>query len=330
MSEAALVVGESLIDIVRPFVRPADQPADPGSDSGGGSDLTEFPGGSPMNVAIGLGRLGRSVRLLSRIGTDVRGDRIAAHLAQSHVELVEGTVVDDATSTADATIDAEGGAHYTFRLDWTLPATVDAGPALVVHTGSIAVTLEPGGTDVVELIRRLRPTATVTYDPNPRPALIEDMEVAHARIREMIALADVVKASDEDLGRLDSSRGDVAIARDWLRLGPAIVVVTRGSGGAVAVTADHTVEIPAPTVTVADTVGAGDAFMAGLIDALWDRGLLGADRREALRVVTEADLTELLRVAVATAAVTVARPGADPPNRTERDRAIDRFAAADR
>lgn len=311
MNETALVVGEALIDIVRSF------------DSG--SDATEFPGGSPMNVAIGLGRLGRSVQLLTRIGSDARGERIVGHLGRSEVEVVDGSVVADATSTADAAIDADGVAHYTFELTWSLPAALEPEPALVVHTGSIAVTLEPGGTDVVDLVRGLRETTTVTYDPNPRPALIDDDAAARVRILEMVALADVVKSSDEDLRWLDPDRADVEIARDWLALGPAIVVVTRGGAGAVAVTAEYTVEIPAPAVTVADTVGAGDAFMSGLIDALWDRGLLGADRRELLRRVDAVDLTALLRAAAATAALTVERPGADPPRRAERDAAADRF-----
>lgn len=312
----ALVVGEALIDIVRSseFV----------------SDSTEFPGGSPLNVAIGLGRLGRSVRLLSRIGSDARGDRIGAHLAASEVDLVAGSVVAGPTSTADATVDAAGVAHYTFDLTWALPEGIAPAPALVAHTGSIAVTLEPGGTDVVDLMRRLRATSTVTYDPNPRPALIADADVARARIHEMVALADVVKSSDEDLRWLDAGRDDVAIARDWLALGPALVVVTRGGAGAVAVTANHTVEIPAPAVTVADTVGAGDAFMSGLIDALWERGLLGADRRHLLAEVDDADLTALLRYASATAALTVERPGADPPRRADRDQAVDRFFGAHR
>ncbi len=283
-----------------------------------------------MNVAIGLGRLGRSVRLLSRIGSDARGDRIGAHLAASGVEVVAGSVVAGPTSTADATVDDAGVAHYTFDLTWSLPEDVAPAPALVVHTGSIAVTLEPGGTDVVDLVRRLRATTSVTYDPNPRPALIADADAARARIREMVALADVVKSSDEDLRWLDPDRDDVAIAREWLTLGPALVVVTRGGAGAVAVTANHTVEIPAPAVTVADTVGAGDAFMSGLIDALWERGLLGAHRRDALNGIDDADLTALLRYASATAALTVERPGADPPRRADRDHAVDRFFGARR
>lgn len=308
MSDAALVVGEALIDIVRS----AEEP----------SETTEFPGGSPMNVAIGLGRLGRSVRLLSRIGSDARGDRITEHLAGSRVGLVDGSVVAEATSTADATVGADGVAHYTFDLTWSLPEPIEPPEALVIHTGSIAVTLDPGGAAVVDLVRRLGGSATVTYDPNPRPALIDDVGVARERIREMVALADVVKSSDEDLQWFDPGRADVDIARDWLASGPAIVVVTRGGAGAVAVTARHTVEIPALTVTVADTVGAGDAFMSGLLDALWDHDLLGADRRAALREVGADDLTALLRAAAATAALTVERPGADPPLRADRDRAI--------
>ncbi|MGM7422243.1 PfkB family carbohydrate kinase, partial [Cellulosimicrobium sp. CpK407] len=159
--------------------------------------------------------------------------------------------------------------------------------------------------------------ATITYDPNARPALMGDPADARARIEALVALADVVKVSDEDLAWLVPGTDPVAVARDWLALGPALVVVTYGGEGALALTAAGEQRVTAPRVEVVDTVGAGDSFMGALLDGLWDAGLLGADRRDALRAVDTATLTRLLERCAAVAAVTVSRAGANPPRRAE-------------
>lgn len=324
MTPGAVVIGEALIDVVR-------------WSDGSSSAPVEYVGGSPLNVSVGLARLGRPVRFVTRVGNDERGRRIVDHLAESGVELAPGSMVEAETSTAYASIDAEGVAQYTFSLEWALPSESESAAGttsaptsdpILAHTGSIAVTLDPGGAAVVERIRALRANATITYDPNPRPSLISNVVETLERIRTMIALADVVKVADEDLRWLAPGRTDVDIAREWLGLGPAVVIVTRGGAGAVAVSPHHTVDIAAPSVTVADTVGAGDAFMSGLLDALWQLDLLGDDRREALRELDIDGLSTLLQIASTTAALTVAKPGADPPRRDERDRAVESFYGA--
>jgi len=302
VSGHALVVGEALVDVV---VR---------TDGA----VQSHPGGSPANVALGLGRLGRDVELLAYLGDDENGSVVREHLAASGVSLAQGSLDAPSTSVATARLDETGAASYEFDLTWDISAKAAPRPApIVVHTGSIAAVLSPGAAAVREIVEANRPTATVTYDPNARPTLMGDPAEARALVEQMIALADVVKVSDEDVEWLCG--GDVdAAAREWASSGPAFVVVTRGGEGATAFLADgRELSIAAPKVTVADTVGAGDSFMGGLIDGLWGAGLLGAERREALRAIDDATLTAILERCARIAAITVSRPGANPPGSAE-------------
>ena len=301
----ALVIGEALIDIVERD----------------GRTTGEYVGGSPLNVAVGLGRLGRSVDFQTHIGTDDRGRRISDYLKASDVQLISGSTDAARTPTARAVLDADGRATYTFDIDWHLSGTPEAGPPLVVHTGSIATVLEPGCRAVSALVDTYRPTATVSFDPNVRPALIDDRDGALSRIDRLIERADVVKVSDEDLHWLDPSRTPEQIASAWLASGPSIVVVTEGGDGSLAMCGAGTVRVPAGNVRVVDTVGAGDAFMTGLIDALWSADLLGAQRRQQLRKIGTDALTTAVRAATLTSALTVTRAGADLPDRESLRRA---------
>lgn len=305
MTGRALVIGEALVDVVHRVDGTVD----------------EHPGGSPANVALGLGRLGRRVDLLTWLGRDTYGAVISDHLAESGVRLVPGSDAAERTSVATATLDRAGAASYDFRLEWRLPETDALEPApLVLHTGSIAAVLPPGAADVAALVASARRVATITYDPNARPALMGAPADVGAIIEPLVELADVVKVSDEDLEWLYAGRKPIAVAREWAQWGPAVVVMTRGGSGAVAITSRGLeVEMLAPEVAVADTVGAGDSFMAGLIDGLWSAGLLGADRREALHAIEPAAIAEVLAWSVRIAAITVSRPGANPPSRAELD-----------
>lgn len=303
----ALVIGEALIDIVERD----------------GNITGEYVGGSPLNVAVGLGRLGRPVDFLTHIATDSRGQRIRQHLEASAVQLVSGSLTAGRTPTARAVLDPDGRATYTFDIDWQLSGTPEAATPVVLHTGSIATVLEPGCRATSALVDAYRPSATITFDPNIRPALIDDADAARARIDRLLERADVVKVSDEDLRWLDPTRTPEDIAAAWLRVGPSVVVVTEGARGAVAMCGAGTVRVPAGNVQVVDTVGAGDAFMTGLIDALWSLDLLGADRRARLAAVDTGALTTAVRAATLTAAVTVTRAGADLPDRASLRRAAD-------
>jgi fructokinase len=299
VSPRALVIGEALIDIVERD----------------GEVTGEHVGGSPLNVAVGLGRLGRAVDFLTHIGRDVRGQRIVDYVEASGVQLVSGSLDATRTPTALAHLNAEGAADYEFDIEWRLSGTAEGPVPLVAHTGSIAAFLDPGCLATAALLDAYRPSATVTYDPNVRPALISDRDQAIARIDRMVEKADVVKASDEDLHWIDPNRSPEQLAATWLSLGPAIVAVTMGGRGAFAISAAGTVRVTAPPVQVVDTVGAGDSFMTGLIDALWSLDLLGAAKRTALARISLADLERVVAEAVQAAAITVSRAGADLPDR---------------
>ncbi|WP_084075068.1 carbohydrate kinase [Demequina sp. NBRC 110052] len=299
----ALVVGEALVDIV--------YRADGSED--------RVPGGSPANVALTLARLGRDAELLTHLGTDEPGAAVAAHLAASGVTLAPGSTDAARTSAATAVLDADGAATYVFDLAWHVsPAAAPRPAPAVLHTGSIAAVIEPGATDVRRLAAELRSEATITYDPNARPALMGTADEARPVIESMVALSDVVKVSDEDLAWLAEGQTPEEVCQAWVALGPAVVIVTRGGDGASAFLASgERVDVPAPAVTVVDTVGAGDSFMGGLIDGLWSAGLLGASHRDALRSLSPATLKPILERCARIAAVTVSRAGANPPTSAE-------------
>lgn len=293
-----LVVGEALVDIVHR----AD------------GSIDESPGGSPANVALALGRLERRPRLLTSIGDDRRGQTVRRWLETSGVLVQGGTAT--RTSTAVAHLDALGAAGYEFDIDWRIEADgIERADAL--HLGSIAATLEPGASAVVELLDRHRGRALISYDPNIRPSLIDDPESVRRQALSLIERADVIKASDEDVAWLHPSADIADVARRWSRSGPALVVVTLGSGGCLAVAQGFDVRVPAVIVDVVDTVGAGDTFMAALIDGLLTQGAYGARAREVLEALGEARLASLLRRSALAASVTVSRPGADPPTQDE-------------
>jgi fructokinase len=295
----ALVIGEALIDIVER----------------NGQALGEHVGGSPLNVAIGLGRLGRDVDFLTHIADDERGRRIVDYVEASGVRLVPGSTTADRTPTAVARLDESGAADYVFDIAWELTGTPEVAPPVVAHTGSIAGYLDPGCLATAALLDAYRPSATITYDPNVRPALITEREQAIGRIDRLVERADVVKASDEDLRWIAPDLDPERMAETWLASGPSIVAVTMGGQGAFAVCAAGTVRVAARPVDVVDTVGAGDAFMTGLIDALWSLDLLGASRRTDLAHIDTDTLDGVVRAASLASALTVARAGADLPDR---------------
>lgn len=296
-----LVVGESLVDIVR---------------SADGTTL-EYAGGSAANVAVALARLGRSVRFATSYADDPHGRMIAEHLNGAGVRLATDPGAVARTSTAEATIGPDGAASYVFDLEWRLNPVADDPLPVVVHTCSLAAVLEPGADDVFGLLQRLRGRAAISYDVNARPAITGTGPDLVARVERVAGVADLVKASDEDLEALYPGLDHGAGARRLLALGPAAVVVTRGGEGASWIAATGEIEIASLPVVVADTIGAGDTFGAALVDALWERGRLGAGARETLRALGPDEVSDVLTHAARAAAVTVSRPGADPPYRAE-------------
>jgi fructokinase len=291
-----LVVGESLVDIV--------QRADGTS--------VEYAGGSAANVAVALARLGRAVQFVTAYADDERGGVLARHLNQSAVGIVGDPHSVERTATALATLAADGSASYTFDIDWRLNPVPEVSPR-VVHTCSLGAVLAPGAADVRRLLERLRPTATISYDVNARPAVTgSGPEVVHA-VEDVVAIADLVKASDEDLEVIYPDHTvEQSVAR-LLGLGPSAVVVTRGRDGATWFHTEGRVDAPAADVEVADTIGAGDTFGAAMLDALAELDAFGG----RLAVLDASDIETVLRRAARAAAVTVSRPGADPPYRHE-------------
>jgi fructokinase len=305
-----IVVGEALVDLVG---------------QRGGRTLAAHPGGSPANVALGLGRLGVPVTLKTRLGRDSFGEMIRGHLEASGVRVDGGRDEGVSTSLAIATL-AAGVASYDFRIEWDIG---DLSPLPVetrcLHTGSLATALAPGKDSVVDLVQREheRGRVTVSYDPNVRPALLGDPARARPDIERLVSLSDVVKVSDEDLRWLYPDRSDEEVAQDWLALGPALVIVTRGGAGVYAVAANVQLRREAVPIDLVDTVGAGDSFTSGLLDGLHRADLVGAARRDALSAIDRATLESVVEEAALIAAITCSRPGADPPTRPELDAALE-------
>lgn len=298
----ALVVGETLVDAVV---------ARDGA-------VTDRPGGSAANAAVALARLERQVRLATAYGDDARGRLLAGHLAAEGIAPAGDPHALDHTSVATARIADDGAATYDFDVTWRL-GPVDAGDPHVLHVCSLAPVLPPGADAVLALVDGVHARTTVTYDLNARPSLTGTGPEVVARVEAMVARADLVKASDEDLHALwpDRSVDDAALA--LLGLGPVAVVVTRGADGAtwhsVGAAGVHAGRVASEPVEVVDTIGAGDTFGAGLLDALWP--VLGNGGRARLAALDADDWSAALRHAARCAAVTVSRPGADPPRRSD-------------
>ena len=292
-----LVIGESLIDRV----------------SKGGSEV-EHVGGSPANVALGLGRLGHPVTLLTQFGSDRRGRLIREHL-RGDVELVQGGHPDTPTSTALVTMDDKGIPSYVFELAWGV-AFPDIADPRIVHTGSLGAYLEPGRDEVTRLLRHYASRATVTFDPNLRP-LIMDRATARSRVEDLVEFADVIKVSDEDLAWLHPGVAPEAIAAQWLAEGVELVALTRGADGAEIWNSRSHARVSANSVDVVDTVGAGDAFMSGLIDALCTLNAVGPDRTCELKALDKRQLHAILSHASTSAGIAVGHAGAHPPTRAE-------------
>jgi fructokinase len=316
-----LVLGEAVVDLVR-------QP---------GGDFRPLLGGSPLNVAVGLGRLGRPTRLYARISGDPFGAMFRAHLAESDVDDAGLVAASEPSTLAVATIDAGGSPRFDFwaegTADWAwTPEELLAPPlpagALALHTGSLALEVAPGRDVITDLLRREheRGQLTVSYDPNLRLTRRGPHAEGVARIEATLPLADLVKVSSEDLAWLYPDADPAGIAERWLESGPGLVVVTLGGDGSLARAAGGAaVRLPAREVTVVDAVGAGDAFTSGLLDALAGTDLLGPGSRARLAAADDATLRTALDHAGAVAAYTCTRPGADPPRPAD----LRRFLAAE-
>jgi len=298
-----VVAGEALVDLV------------PGSDG----ELRAHAGGGPFNVARTIARLDEPVAYLGRISTDRYGTALLEQLAADGVRLDATVATDDPTTVAVAELDPDGSASYRFETAGTaapgltpqralaaLPPRID-----ILHVGTLGLVLEPMATAIETVIEAVSPSTLVALDPNCRPGATPDAAAYRRRIARILRRADLVKLSDQDVAFLDPDHPPLEAARRLLEPGPSLVLLTQGVAGAVVLTADEEVRVPAPAVEVVDTVGAGDAF-GGAFLAWWRWRGLGPSH---LAQVDEA--VEATRFACAAAAMTCERAGAVPPLRAE-------------
>jgi len=306
-----VVVGEALVDLVQ---------------TGPDGLFDAVPGGSPANVAVGLARLETPVRMVARLGDDLLGRRLRDHLAANRVDLSLAIAAAEPSSLAIVAVGLDGRPAYEFRIDgaadWQLNddelAHVVEPRVVAVHSGSLALTRLPGAHAIMRLLQRAHATATVSYDPNCRPLLMGSRADMLARVQTVLGLADVVKASAEDLEWLAPGREPEEVAAGWLEAGPALVAITMGSDGVVATgRGSGLVRRPGHQVRVVDTVGAGDSFTSALLASLHRRSLLGAAERERLRALDRDTLAQVLDDAVLASAITCTRRGAEPPTLDE-------------
>jgi fructokinase len=300
---AILVGGEALFDLVH------ESP----------QTLRAHAGGGPYNTARTLGRLERDVHYLGCLSDDGFGAQLRAQLVEDGVQL--DTVVDTTlpTTLALAELDAAGGASYRFYTEGTaapslspeealarLPASVD-----MLHVGTLGLVMEPTAIALQAVVEAVSPTALVMVDPNCRPSFIPDHGTYRRSLTATLQHVHVVKASVDDLAYLEPERTPAEAARALLAEGPAVALVTAGGDGALVITADAELRVPAPAARVVDTIGAGDAFGGGFL-GWWS--LRGLDR--AALADTDA-VREATRFANVVAARTCERPGAQPPRLAE-------------
>ena len=304
-----VVCGEALIDL---FVMP---------DGAGGLRAEPVAGGSPFNVALGLARLGTPVSYLGGLSTDSFGGFLAARLEREGVDLRLAPRLPQPATLVIVSTDARGVPTYRFigegaadralipaHLPAALPAEVKA-----ITFGSLSMGVEPVGSTLLGLARRESGQRVVSIDPNLRASVVGDLVSWRQRLGDFIATATIVKASEEDItGTYGASASIPEIAASWQRLGPSLVVVTRGEAGAVAFHAGAAYDIPGRTVKVIDTVGAGDTFHAALLSQL---ARIGALTRDHVRALAADKVRDVLTFAVAASAITCSRRGADLPRR---------------
>lgn len=297
--------GDALIDFV------------PTKNADGREAVMPAVGGSCLNVAIGMARLGAPTGFVGGISTDMFGRMIADHAAASNVELSLATRSDHQTTLAFVRIVA-GESHYAFydaetaTRNWTFRrGTVPFDNVEAVHVGSTTLVNDQGAVETKALIADARASSTISFDPNCRPNLVKDKPAYFARMIEFAGSADLVKMSDVDFAYLFGEEPYQQRASALLGEGTSLVVITRGNSGAIAWHAKAgEIEVEAPKVEVADTIGAGDSFQAALLFALHKQGRLA---RPQLRDIDTEELRRALSFAANCAGLTCTRPGADPP-----------------
>lgn len=301
-----LCCGEALIDMLPITVEgePAFRP---------------LPGGSVFNTSIALGRLGTPVSFFSGLSDDLFGTTLQQTLKESHVDLSHAAISKRPTTLAFVKLENVHATYFFYDENTAGRMLTESDlPVLGVEVqallfGGISLVSEPCGTTYESLMRREAETRVIMLDPNIRPGFIQDADAHRARLKRMFALADIVKVSEDDLAWIDPQEPQQAIAA-ILGAGVNLVVLTAGERGAIAHWNGGQIEIPALSVEIVDTVGAGDTFNAGILAALHESGALN---KQSLAAPNPDLIGNALAFAAKVAAVTVSRAGANPPWRHE-------------
>jgi fructokinase len=292
--------------------------------SGDGRDaIVPVVGGSCLNIAVGMARLEVAAGFVGGISSDMFGCMIADHALASGVEL-RYTTRSAHQSTLAFVRSVAGEPQYAFydegtaSRNWTYRSgSISFGEIEAIHVGSTTLIDDTGAAQALAMVKEARGSSTISFDPNCRPNLVGDKAKYVARMAEFAAAADIIRMSDVDFDYLYGDDDYAGRAKSMMTAGTSLVVVTRGERG---VQAWHreagAVEAESPTVTVVDTVGAGDSFQAALLYALHALGRIG---RAALKGTTANELHRALSFASICAAVTCGRAGADPPRHADID-----------
>jgi fructokinase len=300
-----LSCGDALIDFL------------PVKSTDGRDAIAPMVGGSCLNIAVGMARLGVPAGFVGGISTDLFGRMIADHAMASAVELRYATRSAH-QSTLAFVRSVAGEPQYAFydagtaSRNWTYRSgSIPFGEVDAIHVGSTTLVDGPSAAQTFALVKEARGSATISFDPNCRPNLVKDKSEYVARMAEFAAAANIIRMSDVDFGYLYGGDDHAGKAKAMIAAGASLVVVTRGTRG---VRAWHgkagSVEVQAPVVNVVDTIGAGDSFQAALLFALRAQGRIGTG---PLKEMTAAELHRALSFASTCAAITCGRVGADPP-----------------
>ena len=293
------VCGEALIDLIPD-----------------GTERKAVVGGGPANTAKALAKLGIATQFIDGISSDQYGQMALKELHQDGVLLDYAAFSDKPTCLAIVSLSQNGGATYEFVIDGTatfdfshswLPDPFELKPSLL-HIGTLVTAIEPAASVLHEWASKVAEVAPIVFDPNIRPAVLDNRDLYVAAVEKWVAISSAVKVSDDDLNWLYPDQSLDSVVNRWLSDGVALVVVTFGSNGLTGFTADGKVEVGAVKVDVVDTVGAGDTVGAVLVEAIIEKGLANLNGE-----ILNATLTRAAKAA----AITCSRSGAKPPSKLE-------------
>ncbi|GER90376.1 fructokinase [Dictyobacter vulcani] len=304
-------MGECLIDFL------------PGKNGGQSNEFRMYPAGSILNVAVGVSRLGQPTAFACKIAKDYFGRTLHKYIEQNGIDTRFLSTVEGHSTLAFVAMEA-GQASFDFYGDGTadtlmtmqdIPASLFT-ETKILHTGSISLLRGTTPETIKRTFQGLKGKALLSLDPNLRPHLVKDESRYRTLLHDMIAQTDLLKLSDADLEWLRPGESVTDALRQFAQQGPALVVITRGDKGAIALHkgSSKPIHIPGFHVDIVDTIGAGDTFCAGLLTYLADQQIL---THAELASISDDKVNSMLRFAAASAALNCQREGADPPTRTE-------------